>query len=57
MPIYEYKCPQCTKEIEKIRKIAEREDPLECPECGSDMSVKVSDISGYRINWIPTDQL
>ncbi|BBC78057.1 FmdB-like transcriptional regulator [Escherichia phage EcS1] len=30
MPIYEYHCTICAEKIEKIRKISERDEPVEC---------------------------
>jgi len=57
MPLYEYQCSQCNIEIEKYRKMSEREDPVECPKCQENMGIMVSDIAGYRINWIRTEDL
>lgn len=34
MPLYEYKCDKCEKVFSELRNMAEREDPIECPECG-----------------------
>lgn len=36
MPIYVYKCESCQTVKDKIRKVSERDEPLEC-ECGSKM--------------------
>lgn len=30
MPMYEYHCCLCAEKIEKIRKISERDEPIEC---------------------------
>ncbi len=34
MPLYEYKCEQCEIVFSDLRRAAEREDPIQCPECG-----------------------
>ena len=38
MPTYEYKCknPLCNKVIEKICRIKDHVDTVQCPYCGSD---------------------
>ena len=35
MPTYDYKCTECGDEFEKMRKISERDAPLNCtnPKC------------------------
>ncbi len=35
MPLYEYACPACGTATERLRKYAEREEPIECPACGA----------------------
>lgn len=35
MPIYEYKCEGCGSHYEQIRRMAEADNGLECPECHS----------------------
>tara|TARA_R110002110_G_scaffold415847_1_gene657752 strand:- start:11608 stop:11922 length:315 start_codon:yes stop_codon:yes gene_type:complete len=57
MPIYEYQCKACGKELEVIQKIS---DPLleECPECGqAELKKKVS-AAAFRLKgggWYETD--
>jgi len=34
MPIYEYYCPDCNTEFEKLVRISEANVVPECPECG-----------------------
>lgn len=36
MPLYEYQCRKCGHIFEKLRRIAEADDKLECPKCHSD---------------------
>ena len=47
MPIYEYKCvsEDCKNLTEKMRKVAEKDDPLECPKCGCSTRKAVSQSS------------
>lgn len=33
MPLYDYKCPNCQNEFEKNVKIANYQEPQECPSC------------------------
>ena len=35
MPIYEYTCKKCSHIHDAMRTIASRDEPIECPECGS----------------------
>lgn len=34
MPVYEYRCVQCGAEFERIRSIAQSDEPGPCPQCG-----------------------
>jgi putative FmdB family regulatory protein len=36
MPLYEYRCQQCGKSFEMLRRIQDADRQLECPECKSD---------------------
>lgn len=33
MPLYEYKCPKCSKEFERLLGHKEADKPQECPKC------------------------
>ncbi len=35
MPMYEYRCSNCGEEFELLRSMSERDEPSECPKCGS----------------------
>jgi len=35
MPMYEYKCEECGKRYEQLRKMSEADSNLVCPNCGS----------------------
>lgn len=47
MPCYEYKCQseQCGEVTEKLRKVADRDNCIPCPKCGSTTKRKVSESS------------
>jgi putative FmdB family regulatory protein len=47
MPIYEYQCEdaECGEKTEKLRKMAESDDPVECPKCSKPMKRMVSQSS------------
>ncbi|MEI6002854.1 zinc ribbon domain-containing protein [Paraburkholderia bengalensis] len=34
MPVYDYACAECGA-FETVRRIAERDEPAECPRCGA----------------------
>ncbi len=42
MPIYEFKCLSCEKEIEKFCKIGEDGSSFSCPECQGKLKKKLS---------------
>ncbi len=56
MPIYEYKCLECSGSIEKLQKIGE--EPLTvCGKCGGKLEKQVS-LSGFQFKgagWYVTD--
>ncbi|MDP6510526.1 MAG: zinc ribbon domain-containing protein [Dehalococcoidia bacterium] len=35
MPIYEYKCPQCDTNFEKMRSFSQSDAESPCPSCGT----------------------
>jgi putative FmdB family regulatory protein len=35
MPMYEYRCQKCGKQFEMLRRMADADRDLECPECRS----------------------
>ena len=35
MPVYEFKCPQCKAQFERLVSFSDRRKPAECPECGA----------------------
>lgn len=42
MPTYSYKCPECERETELLRKIAESNNLPECTTCGFVMEKQVA---------------
>ena len=57
MPIYEYQCQDCGKELEVIQKISD--DPLsDCPACGAPSLKKKVSAAAFRLKgggWYETD--
>ncbi len=35
MPLYEYRCEKCGKSFEKLRRMQDADEPLQCPDCRS----------------------
>lgn len=44
MALYKYKCPDCDRTLETIRKVEDRDAPIQC-ECGEEMEREVSESS------------
>ena len=57
MPIYEYQCKACNKELEALQKISDA--PLQdCPECGEPSLKKKVSAAAFRLKgggWYETD--
>jgi putative FmdB family regulatory protein len=57
MPIYEYQCQACGKELEALQKISD--EPLqECPACGAATLKKKVSAAAFRLKgggWYETD--
>lgn len=57
MPIYEYVCRECGKELERLQKLSD--EPLtECPECGQSALKRKVSAAGFRLSgagWYETD--
>jgi putative FmdB family regulatory protein len=45
MPIYEYRCPACEEEFERVLKFDQYKDPQDCPVCGVVANKLVSETS------------
>ena len=57
MPIYEYQCQSCGKEMEVLQKISD-EPLLDCPECGQPALKKKVTAAAFRLKgggWYETD--
>ena len=48
MPLYEYHCQSCTKDMELIRKISEADDK-QCPECGEDGLTRKTSKTAFQL--------
>lgn len=35
MPLYEYWCPECKRQFEKLRPMGSKDAEVKCPRCGS----------------------
>ena len=58
MPVYVYRCPKCGKVFEATRRMADRNDPIECPECGQSTSEQVPTKASFVLKgtgWYATD--
>jgi putative FmdB family regulatory protein len=57
MPIYEYQCPACGKELEVLQKVSD--EPLrDCPQCGKATLQKKVSAAAFRLKgggWYETD--
>src|SRR5215467_14534049 len=57
MPIYEYRCTACGKELEALQKLSE--PPLKtCPACHGDTLMKLVSAAGFQLKgsgWYATD--
>jgi putative FmdB family regulatory protein len=57
MPIYEYRCSACGKELEALQKVSE--PPLiDCPACGKPSLQKQLSAAGFQLKgsgWYATD--
>jgi putative FmdB family regulatory protein len=57
MPIYEYQCQSCGKELEVLQKISD-EPLLDCPACGQPSLKKKVTAAAFRLKgggWYETD--
>lgn len=36
MPMYEYRCQECGRQYEQLRRMSEADTNLVCPQCGSE---------------------
>ncbi len=36
MPLYEYRCPKCGQDFEKLARASEADKPVKCPNCGEE---------------------
>ncbi|MBT7308922.1 MAG: zinc ribbon domain-containing protein [Gammaproteobacteria bacterium] len=57
MPIYEYKCGQCSHQMDKLQKMSDA--PLtDCPACGEPALNKMISAAGFRLSgsgWYESD--
>ena len=41
MPLYEYQCKKCENKFETLVSFKKSDDPVKCPECGSEETSKL----------------
>ena len=41
MPLYEYQCKKCEKKFEILVSFSELDNPVKCPDCGSEETEKL----------------
>lgn len=46
MPMYEYSCNKCGKTFEKLVRISDRDKQINCPNCGSDETIRLLSLFG-----------
>ncbi len=57
MPIYEFRCTHCGKEMEVLQKISDPK-PTDCPACGQATLAKKLSAGGFQLKgsgWYATD--
>ncbi len=57
MPLYEYRCQACGKEIEVLQKISDA-PRTQCPSCGQSALIKKVTAAGFQLKgtgWYVTD--
>lgn len=57
MPIYEYKCSECSHTLELLQKVT-APPPVDCPSCGKPALVKQVTAAGFQLKgsgWYVTD--
>ncbi|MEZ5503887.1 MAG: zinc ribbon domain-containing protein [Halioglobus sp.] len=57
MPIYEYQCQACNKQLEVLQKVSDA-PLLDCPECGKPALKKKVSAAAFRLKgsgWYETD--
>lgn len=47
MPLYDYHCENCRTDFTELRKSAEMDQPIACPECGSSQTHR--ELSGFAV--------
>ena len=47
MPLYDYKCQQCTNGFTELRRSSEMDIQIDCPECGSRETIR--SISSFAV--------
>lgn len=54
MPTYEFRCPQCSGDFERILRLSEYDIPQMCPTCGVQAQRVIASVRGFNLagdNW------
>lgn len=49
MPIYDYRCPECSEEVESQLALSDLDKVQRCPVCGSYMKRVCGNSGGFRL--------
>jgi putative FmdB family regulatory protein len=49
MPLYEYRCGKCGRQVEELVAASDAEKPVKCPDCGRRMERLLSAPGGIRM--------
>ena len=50
MPVYEYKCIECSYRFEELKKFSDMDKEEECPSCGSSHAERFMSSSSFRLS-------
>jgi putative FmdB family regulatory protein len=48
MPVYEYYCEPCDVKFDKMRPMSQRNEPIECPDCGASTGERQVEMFGFK---------
>ena len=51
MPTYTYRCTECDAQFEELRPMAERDTPIECPNCGGKSMPVIAGVQDTPSKW------
>lgn len=54
MPVYEYRCADCTRTFEKLVAMSANGAPAECPACGAQADKQLSTFAALGVERAPS---